>query len=83
MLLPLIRTASVMTCICIYAYYICFLGGGGTENSKQIFEKLLEVMCYNSNNCLGSGCFEAVQGPVVQSIVSSLRGQLVKCFTTL
>ena len=28
---------------------------------------------------------EAVQGPVVQSIVSltSLRGQLVKCFTTL
>ena len=31
-------------------------------------------------------CFDSNQGPVVQSMVrltSSLRGQLVKCFTTL
>ena len=32
------------------------------------------------------GCFDGERGPVVQSILSitsSLRGQLVKCFTTL
>ena len=44
--------------------------------------RLFSDVCVRERDCINIG----VQGPVVQSIVSltsSLRGQLVKCFTTL
>ena len=43
-----------------------------------------KILCYSQINMVSNPFLD--QGPVVQSIISltsSLRGQLVKCFTTL
>ena len=54
-----------------------FIIPSGKSDQRGILVEWLDVLCYGA---------ESHQGPVVQSIVSltsSLRGQLVKCFTTL
>ena len=75
---------------CCWCVFVGVIGGGGKTDQGEfrlirvvLWLFLVSVFCSLKQHI---NTILKLQGPVVQSIVSltsSLRGQLVKCFTTL